>query len=153
MKKLEKYATKSSLMDILIVRDNEKFKFNLSKELRINEAGISKELLKQPTTYGFLTMLRSSLDKMLSDAKVDEKKAYAKAYIRNKKATNKTTGRPNSDDLAKALSEVHPGYVRAQRLVIDTKYDLNRIDSCIKAFEQRASMLQTLSANIRKEIQ
>jgi hypothetical protein len=139
-------------MDITINRgENEKFNFNLFKEIKINEANVKQELINQPSAYAFLTMLHKELLKKLGDLKVNETKAYAKAYIKNKTQTNKDTGRPNSDDLAKQKSELDILYIKAQRAVIAMAHDVGIIESCVRSFEQRASLLQTLSANSRKE--
>lgn len=151
MSKIAKYAQTSQLMDIEISVGEEKVKFNLNRELRIKDEASADELMKQPSNYGFLTMLHKNLIKSLGILKIEEKKAYASAYIKYKKATNKETGRPNSDDVAKQLAELDPRYLLKQRKVIETQFDVNRVEACVRGFEQRKDMLQTLSANNRKE--
>ena len=149
--KLLKYAQTSSLMDIEINTGNEVVKFNLHKEVKIDESFISRDLKTQPSYYGFLSMLHKGLLKLLMELKVREKKAYASAYLKHKRSINKDTNRPNSDDVAKQKAELDIRYLKSQKLVIAMNYNVSRVESCVRAFEQRASLLQTLSANRRKE--
>lgn len=151
MRKLQNYAEKSSLMTISVERDGEIFKFNLFEEIQINEAAVSKELKSQPSSYAFLTMLHTELLRKLALSKVEEEKAYANAYLKNKRSINSETNRPNSDDVAKAKAELDAKYLMSQRKVININANCSMVGNCVKAFEQRASMLQTLSANKRKE--
>ncbi len=139
-------------MDIQIIRAEEKFRFNLFREVKISEGQVQKEILSQPSSYGFLTLLQTDLLKILSEKKIEEKRAYASAYIKYKSQRSEETGRPNSDDVAKNKAELDKRYIEKQKEVIETQFNLNRITACVRAFEQRKDMLQTLSANNRKEI-
>lgn len=151
MGRISRYSGKSNLMNILIKYNGEKFQFNLFKETIINEDNITEELKEQPSSYAFLTMLHKSLLKQYAELEILEKKAYAHAYLKHKEANSPVTGRVNSDDVAKQKAELDMKYLRAQREVIKSKYEVNILGDCIKAFEQRKDMLQTLSANRRKE--
>lgn len=151
MGRINKYSSKSNLMNILIRYNNEKFQFNLFKETVINEDNITEELKDQPSSYSFLTMLHKGLLKQYSGYEILEKKAYAHAYLKHKEANSPITGRVNSDDVAKQKAELDMKYLKAQRASINAKYEVNVIGDAIKAFEQRKDMLQTLSANRRKE--
>lgn len=84
-------------------------------------------------------------------AKVEEEKVYNKLYLRYKKMTNTQTNRPNSDDVAKAEVGRNPIYIKAQEDTIKLSKQYGTITNCVKAFEQRSSLLQTLSANKRRE--
>lgn len=150
-KTLLKYARTSSVMLIQINYGDEKFRFNLNKEAKITEVNLQKDLMTQPRAYAFLTMLHKRLLKILASKKIDEKKAFAKAYLKHKEALSKITHRPNSDDVARAKAELDINYLKAQREVINTNADVNNIEACVRTFEQRSSLLQTLSANRRKE--
>lgn len=151
MNKLDKYSETSTLMDIQIRYNSEKFKFNLFDEVKVKESQITSELMEQPTKYGFLTLLHTHLIKLHGDKELSVNRAFAKAYVKYKKEINKDTGRPNSDDVAKAKAEIEPEHVRLQDELLQTKFDMGRINACVRAFEQRKDILQTLSANRRKE--
>ncbi len=139
-------------MDIFIKHGDEKFKFNLYEEIKIDESKISEDLTDQPTSYSFLTMLHKNLIKTFSDKELSEKRAWAKAYIHWKEQKNPETQRNYSDDLAKAKAELDAEYIKAQRETIEAKFDMSRIDACVRSYEQRKDILQTLSANSRREI-
>lgn len=141
----------SPIMEINIETPDGKYKVNLTEELKIKEVNISKDLLSQPTHYAFITMLHKSMIKKLAQLKVEEKKAYASAYLKYKSKINPETNRPNSDDVAKQKAELDKNYLLQQKRVINVHHDVNRLETCVRAFEQKASMLQTLSANLRKE--
>ena len=149
--KILKYAQSSTLMDIDIQNSGERIRFNLFREIQISTSIISKEIKDQPSYYGFLTMLHKNLLKLLGEAKIKEKKAFASAYLKNKAGINKETNRPNSDDVAKQKAELDISYLKAQQNLLNIQYDTNRVEACVRSFEQRKDMLQTLSANRRKE--
>ena len=151
MDKLDKYAENSTLMDIFIKYNTEKFKFNLFEEIKIKESQISLELMDQPTKYGFLTLLHTNLIKLHGDKELSVNRAYAKAYVKYKKENNKETGKPNPDELCKQMAEIDQDYCKYQDELIQAKFDMNRINACVRSFEQRKDILQTLSANKRKE--
>ncbi len=153
MKKLNTYAEKSSLMRISLHYGDEKFEFNLFEELQINESIISKELKNQPSAYAFLSMLQIQTAFLKDKAKVNEEKVYHKLYDTFKAKTNPQTKRPNSDDVAKAKAIKHSMYIKARNKTISLSKQHGTISNCVKAFEQRSSLLQTLSANRRKENQ
>lgn len=151
MKKINQYAESSTLMRIKVEHQGEKFEFNLFEELQINESIIAKEIKNQPNSYAFLSMLHVELQYLLSKAKVSEEKIYDRLYVLYKGKINKATGRPNPDDVAKALAGQHSKYIKARNKTISLSKQLGTIANCVKAFEQRSSLLQTLSANKRKE--
>ncbi len=151
MRKINEYSHSSKLMDFVIKHNGEVFKFNLHEELKINENRISSEILAQPSSYGFLTMLHKEFIKELGHAKIEESKAYASSYLKYKKEVNPETQRSNSEEVAKQKAERSILYLKAQRKVVEINYTVNRIEACVRAFETRGSMIQTLSANRRKE--
>lgn len=151
MKKINKYAQDSALMKISIQHGSELYEFSLFEELQINESIIAKEIKEQPTSYAFLAMLQTKLSEKWSMAKVNEEKVYNELYLRYKKKINTQTNRPNSDDVAKAEVGRNPIYLKAQEKTIKLSKQFGTIANCVRSFEQRSSLLQTLSANKRKE--
>jgi hypothetical protein len=151
MKKINRYAESSTLMKIRVEHNGESFEFNLFEELQINESIISKEIKQQPNSYAFLSMLQVQLSYLRDKSKVNEEKIYDKLYTIFKARTNKQTGRPNPDDVAKALAGQNDKYIKARNKTLSLSKQLGTISNCVKAFEQRSSLLQTLSANKRRE--
>lgn len=151
IQKLKKYALDSKLMDITIAYGEEVFKFNLGNEVNIEEDFNREELLKQPAAYAFLTTLHKKLITKLSRQKVAEKKAWAVAYLKYKDKTNPVTGKPYSDDVCKAKAELNEDYLNSQGITIKIQHNVSIIESCVRAFENRKDLLQTLSANARSQ--
>ena len=154
MKRLKKYARTSSLMDVRIKYGSDVFKFNLFEELKILEVRVNDELLEQPQVYGFLSMLHKKLIKKYKDLLQETEKILAKKRVHF--YTSKFTeyykanhSRP-SEKIATAMAEASKEYQEALTNANSSEHDMNIVGTCVKAFEQRAFLIQTLSANIRK---
>lgn len=151
MGRLIDIARKSRIMDISIDYNGEKIEFNLSQELAVNEMVINKEIKHQPTHYGFLSMLHKGLIKNKDTYEKQYKKAWAKAYLSKKQKIDSTTGRAYSNDVAKEYANSSKRYLSLLTKYNKAKHDMGTIGSCVESFEQRSSLIQTLSANKRKE--
>lgn len=149
MSKILKYATASDLMNIEITIGAEKFKFNLFKELSINNSDLNTEISIQPQMYGFLGMVVSRLSKNLEEAEATKKRMAAKLYVRFKDQKSKLTGRPNSDDVCKALVEKSKSYKKVVSRYLKAREQLQIIQNSLESFKQRKDLLQTLSSNNR----
>lgn len=152
MSKIQKYAKSSELMDVSIKLENgEVFKFNLYEELEISEDRINFEATQLASSYAFISTLRARLAKVVDDRKLEKDKLWAKAYVEAKRTINNDTGRPYSDDAAKAQAELDTKYLKMSSLWNEAKYKVSLLEGVVKAFETRASLIQTISANNRKE--
>ena len=149
--KLNKYARKSSLMDISLKYGDETISFNLNDELKVNEARINHELKTQPSYYGFLTLLGRRLDRVEADKRAELEKVEAELLIEAKTEIDPNTNRPYNNDVAEAMVKVDEDYQKALKNYNQAKENAGIVSSCIKSFEQRSSLLQTLSANVRDE--
>lgn len=149
MRKLEKYAKKSQLMNISVKLGEELFKFNLFEELVVDENIINEEVRSQPTIAGFLSSLAVKLDRIKEDKLAESDKIYHRLFVKFKKAKN-DMGRPNTDDMAKSLTLSHKNYIESTNKYRQAKENSDLIRACVKVFEQRSFLIQTLSANIRK---
>lgn len=142
---------KSKLMDIFIKFNKESFKFNLFEELKIDEGTINSEIMEQPTYYAFLAVLAVKLNKRALDLEKELNKIYADYYVTYKGEIDPNTSRPYNNDMAEALATTEPEYQEVLEKYNTAVYNKNLIETCSKAFEQRASLLQSLSANVRRE--
>lgn len=150
-KKLDKYLRKSSIDEVVLDYKGEKFIFKLSEELQINEKKINSEIKDQPSYYGFLKLLQS---KLISEKEDNERKVdyiYARLYKLNSEKINPKTKRFFSDKAVIQLVLQNDKYNKALKKAIKSREDLNIINSCVRAFEQRAELIQTISANLRRE--
>jgi len=152
MKSLKKYLNKSPLMDVRIKYGSEVFKFNLYEELIIDENKINTELQEQPSYYGFMGLLLIKLQRSKDDAEAELNKITAKLFIKYKTDINNNTGRENSEKLAEALVEDSDEFNEATKKLNKLKESVGIIKQCLLSFEQRSSLIQSLSANRRKEI-
>lgn len=149
--KIKKYAESSKLMEIAIAYGDEKLKFNLFEELKIDENTINKELKQQPSSYGFLLLLHKKLIRVKDDLEVEKDKVWAKEFIKQKGKTDTKTGRPKANELAKELATACPRFIKASRNYNQAKENADLIGSCCRAFEQRGHLVQSIAANLRKE--
>ena len=149
--KLKGYAKTKALMDISIKYGDENFSFNLFEELQINESLIMRELKNNPSSYGFLTMLHKKLIKKKKDTELEKDKLYASLHINAKKNTEIFGKVPNKEDIAQ-LVESDKKYQSIRERHNSDVHNCDIIEACVRAFEQRASLLQTISANLRKEV-
>lgn len=149
MSKINKTASTDKLMVLDLTYKGKRYRFNMYEELQIKEINIDKAIKEHPSSYFFLLTLRTNLEsnKRLLDAA--RKRTWNKVY-KKEKAYN-TGGRPQSDDLCKAKAEASLDYKEATKEWVEAEKAYSLIDNAVKAFEERKALIQTLSANLRKE--
>lgn len=140
----------TSIMDVNIKYGKEKINFNLHKELIISERQINNEITEQPSHYAFLSLLLNKLETIKSQKESDLNKIRAKKFIKYKNKIDPKTNRPYNNDIAESKTIIDPEYLSTEKAFIKAKEDWSTIKSCVEAFNQRASLIQSLSANIRK---
>lgn len=142
-------------MDFEIKYDGKTIKFNLHQELQINEDTINSDLEHQPQIYAFLTMLHTYFTKAAKEAEKDKDAAYGKAVERlltshSSKYYKERFSYPPAN-LAKELAKKDVFYVKKVQKHINIIDMRDRLKRAVESFEQRASLMQTISANTRKE--
>ena len=147
---LLKHAFNSELMNVIVKYGDETISFNLFAETIIDENIINREIHEQPSVYGFLGMLHKKLIRVELDLKRQMEKIYASMYIRHKELIDENTNRPTADQLAKEKATVSAKYQNAIKRYHNAKHESEIIEVCVRTFEQRQALIQTLSANIRK---
>lgn len=155
MKKLENIVRKSDLMEINIKYGRDTINFNLYEELVIDEDFIQRELEKQPANYSYLSVLYAHLVRKYEDEQAKFQRKEAELYIKYK-TTEKSkyfalTGRPPDKDTTKYYVEQDRSYLVALKTLNKAKFNMLLIKAALNSFEQRKDMLQTLSANRRRE--
>lgn len=148
---LYKFASYSSLMNIVISYGDEDFKFNLHNELVVDENRVNQELQEQPSAYAFLSMLHKKMIRKAKDKEREMNKVYSIMYLKYKNEVDENTNRPISNDVAKEKAISSKRYQEAVKEWIEADHQSGTLDSCVESFKQRAQLIQTLSANIRKE--
>ena len=150
-KKLLQYASKSGLMEISISYGKEEFSFNLNDELTIDENKINHEAQVQPSAYAFLNMLYKKLLRAYKEAERKAEKKHAHLWLQYKKDKDPESGRAMNNDSVRAMIIKNPDYQELLVAALDAEQQANIIEVCVKSFEQRSNLIQTLSANLRKE--
>lgn len=148
MASLTALAKSSNTMDITIQFDGKRYSFNLYKEVKIDLDRITYQIARQPGVYSFLTGLLKRVNSALEDAEIKRKRKFAQLYIRYK---NGDGSRPPGDELVKAKIEVEVSYVKLTDEVMLLRRNKELLEGCVRSFEHRKDLLQTLSANLRKE--
>lgn len=150
MKKVNEYSEKSNLMKIKVDYDGETFSFNLFEELQINESTINREIKSQPSSYAFLSMLHVKMISIHDMAKKEMEATYSKIYSEHREQINPISKRPYDKELAEALTLKNTTYRIKCQKYIKAKTNMQTLEACVKAFEQRSYLIQTISANTRK---
>lgn len=144
MSKLIEYAQSSSIMEIKIKYNDQLFKFNLDTELKVQESSIATHLKNQPRGYAFLAMLHKKMVIKVRDA--------SKHYTREK-FKKLSVIKPKYDTLKEAESHLSQdlGLQKLEREILEYEEARDVLEVAVRAFEMRKDLIQTLSANIRKE--
>lgn len=125
------------------------YKFNMFEELAIKEINLDKDIKEHPSSYFFLRTLRTNLEALKKQLEANRKRVYNKAY-KLAKAKTGANGRPMTDDLCKAVAESSDLYKAATKEAIEAERNWGMINDAVIAFEEKKALIQTLSANLRK---
>jgi hypothetical protein len=149
-KKIPEYAASSKLMNILVTYGDEEFSFNLYEELSIEEDRINSEAQLQPSSYAFLNMLYKKLFRLNKQMEQRLEKKYKRLFLKYKKDKDPLSGKSMANDVAEAMTVVDREYQELLAECLEVEGQLMTIEVCVKGFEQRVNLIQTLSANLRK---
>ena len=119
---------------------------NITKELSINENIINSQLKNIPSSYAFLCLLRDNLIKKRDALEREKNIAYSKAWLFHKESDNRL-----NNDTANHKAMVNPKYLSIEERYLKAVHKANKLISICRAYESRERIIQTLSANIRKQ--
>lgn len=151
MGKIKLYSKTSKITKVDITYGDEQFVFDMSDELRIDREKINSEIKEQPSSYLFLVMLYEKLLNEADIAEADMENVYSRIYKTYKERINESTGRVYDKEYTEHIANASPKYQRAKDKFLKLKGQVGILRACVKSYEQRAFLIQTLSANIRKE--
>lgn len=133
--------------DIISVKDKGKIvTINITKELSIDENIINSQLKNIPSSYAFLCLLRDNLIKKRDTLEREKNIAYSKAWLFYKESDNRL-----NNDTANHKAMVNPKYLSIEERYLKAVHKANKLISICRAYESRERIIQTLSANIRKQ--
>ena len=119
---------------------------NITKELSIDENIINSQLKNIPSSYAFLCLLRDNLIKKRDTLEREKNLAYSKAWLFYKESDNRL-----NNDTANHKAMVNPKYLSIEERYLKAVHKANKLISICRAYESRERIIQTLSANIRKQ--
>lgn len=119
---------------------------NITKELSIDENIINSQLKNIPSSYAFLCLLRDNLIKKRDTLEREKNIAYSKAWSFYKESDNRL-----NNDTANHKAMVNPKYLSIEERYLKAVHKANKLISICRAYESRERIIQTLSANIRKQ--
>lgn len=119
--------------------------FNLKAELSFNPDSVNSKLNEQPTHYAFISMLYKRALIVKREKERILEKTRAKLF-----SAYKTEGKI-ANDLAEAMVVKDIDYQRAYKEFLSISATVDILEVCVRSFEQRSMLMQTVSANIRKD--
>lgn len=119
---------------------------NITKELSIDENIINSQLKNIPSSYAFLCLLRDNLIKKRDTLEREKNIAYSKAWLFYKESDNRL-----NNDTANHKAMVNPKYISIEERYLKAVHKANKLISICRAYESRERIIQTLSANLRKQ--
>jgi len=147
MGNLYKYAETSKVMEIKVSYNGEVFEFNVYKELKIDKENMIKQLKNHATSYAFVAMLHK---KILIKHKELHKKLSAKK-TRMIPIVKKNKGYTSLKEAEAYLVTKDKKVKSMERSVLELEELKDLLEVCVRSFEIRKDLLQTISANIRNE--
>lgn len=133
--------------DVLEIKyQGKKVKIDLTKELSINESIINSQLKDFPSNYAFLCLLRDKAIKKRDNLEKEKDRKFSELWIFYKGSDSKMT-----NDTATHRAIGSKKYQDAENEFLKASYEASRLISICRAYESRERILQTLSANLRKE--
>lgn len=133
--------------DILVIKyKGRKVTINLSKELAIDESTINTQLRNLPSNYAFLCLLRDKAIQKANKLEKEKDAAFSKAWLFFKESDSKLT-----NDAASHKALTNAKYQSLERKYLKAQDKATRLTSICRAYESRERIIQTISANLRKQ--
>lgn len=119
---------------------------DITKELSIDINMINSQLMELPSNYAFLCSLRDKYIKKRNFLEKNRDSIFSELWIYFKNADNRMT-----NDFVNNKVISNNKYKEADKKFLRASYKADKFISICKAYESRERILQTLSANLRKE--
>lgn len=151
-KSIENIINSTDILDLKVDIGNKSYTIDMREELKISESTVTSALKKQPTHYAFLATIhrRALVIKREKEGKLN--KIYSTLFAKYKSDYNPVKyPRGISNDLVNAKVERNLKYIKAKKELESITAQVDVLEVYVRAFEQRSSLIQTLSANMRKE--
>jgi hypothetical protein len=125
-------------------------KFDIGQLFKIDQNEISSELSTQASMYGFFAILAAEADRIsaMQAMLYEQETASADESYR---ANLDEEGKKYTEAVIKSMVARDEDCIKVHKAKENADYDLNILKAIVRAFEQRAMMLQSLGSQLRHE--
>jgi hypothetical protein len=145
IKKLKYWETNTSITVVDINLGDERIVFNLKDELSFDNDSVNLELKDQPNHYAFIAMLHKKALVLKRERERILEKTRSRLFSQYKSQEKM------ANDLAEAMVYKSKEYQDDYKKFLAVSADVDILEVCVRAFEQRSMLMQTVSANIRRD--
>jgi len=151
---LFRLSKESVIGNVKITVDGDTVSFNLHRETRINRNNLDQELEEHPAKYSYALTILAAIDSKLEE--MDTKRKNIEAKLSEEFATSKESSyykKAQKFPAAKLIDNLvrnHKKYRSIQEEYADLRTNRAKINALCRGLEEKSRMLQTLSANLRK---
>lgn len=133
--------------DILQIKyQGKQLQINITRELLIDESLMNSQLKSSPSNYAFLCTLRDKAIRKRDKLEKERDRQFSELWLYFKNSDSKMT-----NDSASHRATSSKKFQMAEDRYLKASYKANQLISICRAYESRERILQTLSANLRKE--
>lgn len=122
------------------------YSINISEELSLDEKILNRQLKDSPSNYEFLCHLKDQACRKRDNLEREKDAVFSQVWLYFKESDNRM-----SNEAATHRATSNQKYQSYLKKYIRADYMANQLISICKAYENRERILQTLSANIRKQ--
>lgn len=145
IEKLKYWETNTNITVVDIQLGEERIVFNLKDELSFNNDSVNSELKDQPNHYAFIAMLHKKALVLKREKERVLEKTRSRLFSQYKSQEKM------ANDLAEAMVTKSKEYQDKYKEFLSVSADVDILEVCVRAFEQRSTLMQTVSANIRRD--
>jgi hypothetical protein len=117
---------------------------NPSSILEIQQANISEEMAKQPSTYGRIAYLYSIARRFTNTCKIALDIKYSKIY--------RLFRADNAEKTCDTYVKDHPEYIKIKQLYVDAEHEEFVLKALLDSLQQKKDMLIQHGAMLRQEM-
>lgn len=131
---------------ITVKYKGKEYNIDLSRELSIEQSIINSQLKDQPSNYAFLCLVRDEYINKRNQLERDKDLAYSEAWVYYKESNDRY-----NNDMVSNKAIANKKYQSLLDKYIKMSYKADQLISICKAYETRERIIQTISANLRKQ--
>jgi len=131
----------------IVDENGEAITYNLHQELKVNEDNLAREMLQQPSKYIYWSSILEKI-KYFQEQKELALETVVARLDKEARESIESTGKKPTKDSVDAYTKRHPEFQQAKNVCMQYDYTVNRLQRIVKAYEQRASLLQSYGKQV-----